>query len=116
MADDSHIKLKVILAPPTPRTVFKQKDAGVPVFDGGDVMEPDCQCGLCGTVLVKGVMIREVPPDAVRLLPMPEGGEEWVLSVSVPAGQYIQSQGGRMVVKCAACGSFNELVPSDVIE
>jgi hypothetical protein len=79
-------------------------------------MRPDWQCGQCGNTLATKVMIEPGVTDGgrkVRWLPAVTGGEINVLSVSTPAGEYIQSEGGPMLVKCAACGSFNELVPAE---
>jgi hypothetical protein len=56
-------------------------------------------------------------PDAPRrrgrhaMVAPAASGEVSVLSVSIPAGECIQSESGRMNVKCTVCGSFNELVP-----
>jgi hypothetical protein len=105
------IRLKVVV-PELPRTILKQKDKDVPVFRGKESQEPDCLCGDCGNVLATGTKIRPFRPDVMRFLPYPEGGEYDVLSVSVPVNTYIGSEGGRVLIKCGSCGTFNELVPS----
>src|SRR5580658_10408352 len=107
MDETQPIRLRVIPQPVTPRTIFNQKDATEPVFRGeNDLMCPDWQCGRCANLLVTNVVM-VVKPGMTRCLPAPLGGEVSVLSVSIPSeGGITQSEGGVMVVKCAACGSF----------
>lgn len=107
------IRLNTVSLPSSPRTVFNQKNPAVPIFAGHDWSEPDWQCGRCGNILATGVAMWPHGEGAVRFLPPATGGEASVLSVSIPQGAHIQSEGGSMIVKCARCGSFNELVPAE---
>ncbi|MGA2964317.1 MAG: hypothetical protein ABSD96_21865 [Candidatus Korobacteraceae bacterium] len=107
------IRLKAVPLLSSPRTVFKQRDPALPVFVGHDWSEPDWECGHCGNVLATGVMIQPHGEGVVRYLPPATGGDASVLTVEIRQETYIQSSGGSMIVKCARCGSFNELVPAD---
>jgi hypothetical protein len=111
------IKLRIVPQPSVPRTIFNQRDSSVPVFIGQHWGEPDWQCGQCGNVLAINVLMicphEPLNGPVIRELPPASGGETSVLSVSIPRDSYIESEGGSMIVKCALCGSFNELVPAD---
>jgi hypothetical protein len=112
MENPEPIRLKVIPELTDIRTIWVQKDTLVPVFKGKDWQEPDWECGACGNVLATGVLIRP-HTEGVRFLPEATGGEMSPLGASVSTGTHFQSVGGRMVVECAFCRSFNELVPEE---
>src|ERR1700690_4382738 len=98
------INLKLVPWPSEPRTIFNQKDPATPVFVGTDWGEPDWNCGNCDNVLATDVTIQPYGQGAMRFLPPATGGEVSLLSVSIPQGTYIQSEGGSMLVRCARCG------------
>jgi hypothetical protein len=104
------LRLKVVQRPTiATRTIFDQRDSTVPVFVGKDDEAPSLQCGRCNVILARDYFVFQEPP-AIRMLPFPSGGEYSVLSISVETGEMIQSEGGPVVVKCAGCEAFNEMV------